>query len=90
MEIAPHLDTAERCAQYFATMDDGRKASAHICVDADSEVRCVDDKDTAFHAPGANSNGLGIEHAGTMRNSVAEWLDPYNEAMLARSARVVA
>jgi len=61
------VTSAESCARYFATMDDGRKASAHVCVDADSEVRCVPDEDTAFHAPGCNSDGLGIEHAGYKR-----------------------
>lgn len=89
MESPKSITTAENCAKYFATIIK-RKASAHICVDVDSAVRCVDDQDVAFHAPGANSDGLGIEHAGYARQSREEWLDDYNREMLKVSAKIVA
>lgn len=88
MEAPENATTAENVARYFATVD--RKASAHVCVDADSEVRCMPDEGTAFHAPPCNADGLGIEHAGYMRQTRAQWLDPYGQAMLKRSAVIVA
>lgn len=80
MEIAEYPDTAELCAAYFARTD--VKASAHECVDTDSSVTCVLDKDVAYAAPGANHNGMHLELAGRARQSRAEWLDPYGTAML--------
>ena len=41
-----------------------RKASAHYQVEADGTIgQLVHDWDTAWHATGANSTGIGIEHA---------------------------
>lgn len=65
-------------------------ASAHYCVDNDSVVQCVRDSDVAWHAPGANHNGIGIELAGFARQTRAEWLDAYSEAMLKRAAWLAA
>lgn len=84
MEWAEKTTTAEDCAHMFATM--GRVASAHVCIDADSEVRCVEDRDTAFAAPRANARGLHAELAGFARQSREEWLDPYSMAVLTRAA----
>lgn len=89
MEAAEKPDTAEAVARWFAGPDAPR-ASVHYCVDANSIVQTVRDVDTAWHAPGANRNGLGIEHAGYSRQSSREWDDPYSRAMLWRSARLVA
>lgn len=80
--------TAENVAHYFATTD--RHASAHRCFDNNSQVQCVLDKDVAWHAPGANHNGLGYEHAGYARQSDAEWRDPYSTQMLKLSAKQAA
>lgn len=79
--------TAEACAKYFAS----RKipASAHYCIDNNSVVRSVEDKDVAYCAPGANHNGIHLEHAGYARQSRLEWLDPYGQAMLLRSAKLM-
>jgi hypothetical protein len=82
--------TAENIAHWFATMSASSKASAHVCVDNNSAVRCVADGDRAWHAPGANSDGLGIELAGYARQSRAEWLDQYSKGVLDQAARVVA
>lgn len=89
MEAVEASSTAENVAAWFAGPN-APKASAHFCVDADSTVQCVRDEDTAWHAPGANANGIGVEHAGYARQSAAEWDDPYSRAMLARSAELVA
>lgn len=88
MEAAEKGTTAENVARYFATT--ATKASAHWCVDNDSEVRCVDDADIAYHAPGASHRSIGIEHAGYARQTAAEWADAYSTAMLARSAAITA
>ena len=64
MEAPEKPDTAENVAKWFAGST-APQASAHYCIDADSIVQCVQDRDVAWHAPGANHNGLGFEHAGT-------------------------
>lgn len=88
MEWPETVTAAEDCARMFATMD--RQASAHICVDNDSAVRCVADSDTAWAAPGANADGLQLEIAGRARQSRAEWLDDYSKAALGQAAKVCA
>ncbi|MER6942476.1 peptidoglycan-binding domain-containing protein [Nonomuraea sp. NPDC000554] len=88
MEWAEKPTTAEDCARMFATM--GRQASAHVCVDNDSVVRCVADKDTAWAAPGANADGLQMELAGFARQTRGDWLDAYSKAMLKQAAAVAA
>ncbi|MFI8237611.1 N-acetylmuramoyl-L-alanine amidase [Streptomyces sp. NPDC085866] len=82
--------TAENIAHWFATMPDTNKASAHVCVDNDSAVRCVADGDRAWHAPGCNGDGLGLEIAGYARQSRAEWLDQYSKGALEQAAKVTA
>lgn len=80
--------TAENCANYFRTTS--TQASAHVCVDNNSAVRCVDDSDTAWAAPGANNDGLQIEIAGYMRQTRGQWLDIYTTAALGQAAKVTA
>ena len=89
MEYPERPTGAEWCAEFFAGPQ-APKASAHFCVDNDSIVQCVLEKDIAWHAPGANHNGIGIEHAGYARQSAEEWRDEYSSAMLERSAELVA
>jgi len=91
MEVADASTTAEWCAGYFA----GRhgpapNASAHFCVDDDSVICCVPHDRVAWHAPGANHNGIGIEHAGYARNTRAQWLDDFSLRMLGLSAELAA
>ncbi|MGA4950450.1 N-acetylmuramoyl-L-alanine amidase [Streptomyces lydicamycinicus] len=82
--------TAENVSHWFSTMPASSKASAHVCVDNNSAVRCVGDGDRAWHAPGANSDGLGLEIAGYARQSRAEWLDDYSKGALEQAAKVTA
>ena len=58
MESPEKPDTAESVAAWFAAAT-APQASAHYCIDANSIVECVRDTDVAWHAPGANHNGLG-------------------------------
>jgi hypothetical protein len=89
MEAAERPDTAEAVARWFAGPD-APQASAHYLVDANSIVQGVRDADVAWHAPGANHNGLGFEHAGYSAQRSREWSDRYSRAMLDRSARLAA
>jgi N-acetyl-anhydromuramyl-L-alanine amidase AmpD len=88
MEMDEKGTTAESCARWF--QNPAAKVSAHYCVDANSIVQCVREGHIAWHAPGANHNGIGVEHAGRARQTRAEWLDDYGVAMLNRSAALVA
>jgi N-acetyl-anhydromuramyl-L-alanine amidase AmpD len=88
MEMDEKGETAENCAQWFR--NPGAKVSAHYCVDANSIVQCVRDQDVGWHAPGANHDGIGIEHAGRAKQTGRDWSDAYSTAMLERSAGLVA
>ena len=88
MEMDEKGETAENCAQWFR--NPGANVSAHYCVDADSIVQCVRDEDVGWHAPGANHDGIGIEHAGRAKQTGRDWSDPYSTAMLERSATLAA
>lgn len=90
MEAPEGATTAENIAHYFANESPDRKSSAHYCIDQDSVVQCVPDKDTAYAAPGCNSDGLHFEHAGYARQSLNEWLLPASQKMLVISAKLVA
>ena len=72
------------------TRDDGRLASAHLIADADSTVRCVHDADTAWHAKGANGDGLGVEIVGQASQTAVQWKDPFSEAAVRRAAHATA
>src|SRR3954470_18604847 len=89
MESPEKPDTAESVASWFAGST-APQASAHYCIDSNSVVQCVQDNDVAWHAPGANHNGIGIEHAGRAAQAAADWSDPYTSQMLERSAELVA
>ena len=88
MEIAERKDAAEICARWFATPVS--KVSAHYCVDADSVVQCVREKDIAWHARGGNTASIGVELAGFARQTRKDWADAYSTAVLDRAAAVVA
>jgi N-acetyl-anhydromuramyl-L-alanine amidase AmpD len=89
MEAPEKPDTAENVAKWFAGPT-APQASAHYCIDNNSIVQCVKDTDVAWHAPGANHNGLGFEHAGYSAQKPADWSDAYSDQMLKLSAGLVA
>jgi hypothetical protein len=84
IEAPERGDTAESCARYFQVTT--RDVSAHYCIDSNSIVQCVRDKDVAWAAPGCNHDGIQLEHAGYARQSTSDWADDYSKRMLARSA----
>lgn len=87
MESPEAQDTAENVARWFAGPT-APQASAHYCIDSDSIVQCVLNKDVAWHAPPCNHNGIGLEHAGRAAQNRAQWLDGYGWKMLRRSAKL--
>jgi N-acetyl-anhydromuramyl-L-alanine amidase AmpD len=89
MENTEKPGNARGVALWFAGTQ-APKASAHYCVDSVDVIQCVRDSDTAWHAPGANANGIGIEHAGRAAQSDADWQDEFSQKMLVKSAKLVA
>jgi N-acetyl-anhydromuramyl-L-alanine amidase AmpD len=89
MESPEKPDTAENVAHWFAGST-APQASAHYCIDGDSVVQCVRDEDVAWHAPGANHDGLGFEHAGKAAQVARDWGDDYSLSCLELSAELVA
>lgn len=88
-ETPEGVDTAMAVARYFATTD--TKASAHYCVDGGGHiVQSCRERDVAYAAPGANSNGVHVELAGRAAQSAADWHDPYSTKLLATAAPLVA
>ncbi len=93
MEGAEASTKAERVAAWFAGKNpryEAPRASAHYFHDDDSTVQGVKEDGVAWGAPGANHNGIHMEHAGRARQTRAQWLDPFGTAMLGRSANVSA
>ena len=88
MEIAERKDAAEICARWFASPVS--KVSAHYCVDADTVVQCVREKDIAWHARGGNTSSIDVELAGFARQRREDWADAYSSAVLGRAATLVA
>jgi hypothetical protein len=85
MESPEDLSTAEAVGNYFARP--ATQASSHVGIDPDSECRYVLDGDTAWAAPGANSDGLQLEMAGRAGQSVAQWADGPSLAIIERAAQ---
>ena len=79
---------ADIAKNWFAKRE--AQSSSHYIVDNDSIVRCVDEANTAWAAPGANADGIQIEHAGYAAQTPSQWGDDYSRAMLELSARLTA
>lgn len=91
MEYPEKFTAAEEVARYFATLSEKEgKKSAHICVDNDSIVQCVKDRQIAYAAPGCNSDGIQIELAGYSKQTRNQWLDDYSSALIDMCAHAVA
>lgn len=80
MEVKELPQTAENVANNFKNL--AIKASAHWCVDNNSRVRSVNDGDTAWTLPGANSRSLNLELAGYAKQTPEDWADAYSIDML--------
>jgi N-acetyl-anhydromuramyl-L-alanine amidase AmpD len=82
---------AEWCAGFFAgRQGPAPQTSANYCIDDDTIVCSVPPDRIAWHAPGANKHGIGLEHSGFARQSRAQWLDDYSLRMLMLSAELTA
>jgi N-acetyl-anhydromuramyl-L-alanine amidase AmpD len=91
MEAPEKPGTARRVAEWFAAPNGAApQASAHFCVDADEVIQCVRLDDVAWHAPGANRVGIGIEHAGFAAQTAVDWDDESSRKILSRSAKLCA
>jgi len=85
-ELAPGV--AHAVAAWFAGPEAPR-ASAHYVVDPGEVVQCVHERDIAWAAPGANTDGIQIELAGRAAFGVFEWASSEAQAMLERLATLV-
>lgn len=85
MQSGESGDTAEAVSQWAAGPN-APQASWHYAVDNNSTVSCVDERDVAWHAPGANHNGIGIEQAGMTGQNAHQWHDTYSEDMIIKQA----
>lgn len=87
MEGSEHPQVAENLVSgWFAKAS--TRASTHWAVDNNSLAQSVDDdRDLAWHAPGANHDALGIEQAGTAAQNPTQWADRYSSDMIDLSAR---
>lgn len=95
MEAKRSSNTAEAVGAWFAKPQSpispppagfAPKASAHVGFDQDSGVQYVLPKDVAWGAPGGNSGGYHVEHAGYSAELDADWASPDNVSMLRLSA----
>lgn len=87
-EIKETLTAAEALAKWCAGPN-AAKSSWHFAVDADSITQSVKEEFIAWHAPGANKTGIGIELAGYARQTEEEWRDEFSWQTLQRAARLV-
>lgn len=89
VEAPEHVGTARAVALWFAGPD-APQASAHYVLDAAETISCVPENVVAWAAPGANRNGIHVEHSGYAAQTAAQWDDDYSRAVLLRSAALVA
>ncbi len=90
MEFYEKGDSAEVIARDFATRPETQKSSAHVCVDNNSVIQCVRDRDVAWAIPNANHDCVHIELAGFKSQTAEQWRDLYSVAVLALAADVAA
>ena len=88
---AERLGAAEATAKRFAGVGQvAPLASAHYAIDPGEVIQMVQDTDVAWHCPGANRRGIGIEHCGLSEQTPEQWADEGSEAELRQSAVLVA
>ena len=85
MEAPDKPKTCEAVARWFGS-DNAPRASAHYCVGQDAVIQCVRDVDVAWHAPGMNARGIGIEHQGYASQTHEQWADESSLETLKKSA----
>jgi hypothetical protein len=86
-ECAETSKSAENVAAFLVSRQD---ASCHFVVDNDSIVQQRSVTRQAGAAPGSNHAAIHIELAGYAAQTPEQWADSYSEAMLDRTATLVA
>lgn len=89
MEAPEKPGTARAVAEWFGSAN-APQASAHYCIDDTAIIQCVSEGVVAWAAPGANRNGIHLEHAGFAAQTENQWDDVYSKAVLRNSARLAA
>lgn len=89
MEAPEKPKTARHVAEWFAGSQ-APQASAHFCVDDEEVIQCVRVEDVAWAAPGANHDGVHIEHTGYAGQTQDQWDDDYSRSVLWNSALLAA
>lgn len=87
-EVVESPTSAEWLMKYCATND--RQASWHYAVDSDHITQSVKEEHVAWHAPGANARGIGIELATSYAPSAMAWAAPYSQKMMTLAAWLAA
>lgn len=77
---------AENIARYF--QNPSYPSSCHYVVDPGEVRQCVNDWDTAYHAP-PNARSIGVELCDPQEGPDSRWDDANHVAMLERAARLV-
>lgn len=91
MEAPENYGTAAAVASWFHGPDpEPPAASAHLCIDAGEAIETCKPEFIAWAAPGCNSDGYQVEHAGYASQGAEAWDDDYSQKMLRLSAGVVA
>jgi N-acetyl-anhydromuramyl-L-alanine amidase AmpD len=67
-----------------------RIASWHFAVDNAEVTQSVRETDIAFHAPGANAMGIGIELVASASFTSDDWDDDYSRSVISRAANLTA
>lgn len=80
---------ARKVAEWFGGAA-APEASAHFVVGPDETIACVDEADTAWHAPPVNGYAIGVEHCGRAAWTAEQWAEEQPTAMLARAVELVA
>jgi N-acetyl-anhydromuramyl-L-alanine amidase AmpD len=84
------IGAAEATAKRFAGIgQEAPRASAHYAIDPSQVIQCVRETDVAWHCPGANRRGIGIEHCGMSEQTPEQWADDASESELQQSAVLV-
>jgi N-acetyl-anhydromuramyl-L-alanine amidase AmpD len=66
------------------------EASFHYVLDNVEVIQCVAESRKAWHAPGANDDGIGIEIVGRASQTPTMWSDAYSRAALYRAMGLIA
>lgn len=77
-------------ANLFADKSRSPKASFTYVVDDREIIQCVREEDVAWHAPGCNHNGIGIEIVGRASQTTSQWADDYSRLALYGAMGIVA